>query len=88
MCNHNHTQVWLSFVELFSIIAVSGIKGSFCIKKKKKNYYRITSNKRRGRLLNFSIFRGRLFEGAFNRGGAYKILAIFFSYKIKKPTKF
>ena len=30
--------------------------------------YRITSIKRRGRLLNFLTSRGRLLEGAFERG--------------------
>ena len=49
-----------------------------------QNFYRITSTKRRGRLLNFSIFRGvRLFV----EGGVCKILAIFFSHKIKEAYK-
>ena len=71
------------------------IYSSFFINKKER--YRITSIKRRERLLNFSIFRGGggggggvYSRGAFNRGGrlieggggVYKILAIFSSYKI------
>ena len=64
----------------FSILEGGGVRGV--------SVYRITSIKRLGRLLNFSIFRGRcLFEGAFNRGGVYKILAIFFSHKIKTTYK-
>ena len=36
------------------------------------NKYRITSIKRPGRLLNFSIFRGGVYSrGTFNRGGVY-----------------
>ena len=64
----------------FSILEGGGVRGV--------SVYRITSIKCLGRLLNFSIFRGRcLFEGAFNRGGVYKILAIFFSHKIKTTYK-
>ena len=61
---------------------------ALAISDSKKRNYRITSIKRRGRLLNFSIFRGGGGGGVYSRGAFIKFWRFSSHIKLKKPTKF